>query len=369
VPAGVAALALAPLAAGLVAHRAPWRAWAETASRPALVFAAQSAAVTAGQPIFDAATLAFTESHRVLAVTPGTYRTLEDDGGRRTVREWRLGAGEGLTLRPGDRLAVEAGARLRFEAGKRVPGVAASGVAWASPRDQHAPLALLRAIAVAVTLLGGALALVRVPARAGRALAWGPVVVLLAVLAPATAGVYAVWAAPEVGLGAPPTAPLVRLSVALPPGANRLADAATAGGLLALFLAAAGALREGMRDGLPAAAGGVKRMLEPALWIAAVVLAAAAAHGVADAATLLGLGLGLGAAAVAAPALAAGDGRAVLLGSLAGLATLVAVHVVARGVGAGSPLGETLARYPALLAAPAAWIVSRCCRHGAGLTQ
>lgn len=360
VPVGVAALLVVPLVIGLTSSRPPWRAWTEIASRPALIFAAGSSAVTAGQPMFDPTTLVFTESHRVIAVTPGTYRTLEDDGGRRTVREWRLGSGEALTLRPGDRLTVEAGARVRFESGKRVPGVAASGVAWASARGQRPLVTLVQALGVVVTLVGGALALVRAPASAGRALAWGPIVVLLAALAPAAIGVYAVWAAPEVGLGAPWAAPLVRLSaVALPPAARAWVSAAVAGGLLALFLASAGALRAILRDGVPRASTGWRRTLEPALWIGVVALAVAMAHAPADPSTLLALGLGLVAAAVTAPGLAAEDGRAVLVGSLAGAVTLAAAVLAARGFSAGSSLGETLARYPALVAAPLAWTVAR----------
>jgi hypothetical protein len=85
----------------------------------------------------------------------------------------------------------------------------------------------------------------------------------------------------------------------------------------------------------------------------------ALAHAPADPSTLLALGLGLVAAAVTAPGLAAADGRAVLVGSLAGAVTLAAAVLAARGFSAGSSLGETLARYPALVAAPLAWTVSR----------
>jgi hypothetical protein len=358
VPVGVAALLVVPLVMGLTASRPPWRAWTDIASRPALIFAADSMAVLAGQPIFDGTTLVFTESHRVVAVTPGTYRTIENDGGRRTVREWRLGSGEALTLRPGDRLVVEAGSRVRFEPGKRVPGVAASGVAWASVRDQPPLVTLVQALAVAVTLVGGALALIPAPASGGRALAWGPAIVVLAALDAAAIGVYAVWAAPEVGLGAPWPAPLVRLpAAALPPAASRWVSAVVAAGLLALFLACAGALREILRGGVTRVPAGWRRTLEPALWTGVVALAVAMAH--AESAMLLTVGFGLGAAAVAAPGLAAQDGRAALVGSLAGAMTLAAVVLVARGLWADSSLGETLARYPAVVAAPLAWTVSR----------
>jgi hypothetical protein len=355
VPVGVAALAVAPVAVGVAAGLAPWRAWSETAVRPALVFAAGSVAVTTGQPIFDDATLAFAESQRVVTLTAGVYRTLEDDGGQPAAREWWLAAGESLMVRAGDRLLVPAGARLRFEAGKRVPGVAASGIAWASEGDPHALVVLPRALGVAVALLGGAVALVRPPGPARSGLAWTPFAVLVAALAPAASGVYAVWAAPELGLGAPWVAPLIRLpAVALPPDAGRWAGVAVAAGLAALFLALACALRESL-----AAAAGRPRALDAGVWAAVVIVAVALAHGPVDAATVFWLGLGLAAASVAAPALATGDRRAVLVGSLAGGAALAVVVVAARGLGPASALGETLGRYPAILAAPLAWTVAR----------
>src|SRR5205085_8645465 len=150
------------VAAAVSTGLAPWAAWADAAARPALVFSAESRWVTDGERFVRRTTLAFDEGQRVVAVTAGTFRVVEHDGGRPVVRDWKLGGGDTLTVRPGDTLTVEAGSRLRFEPGKRVPGAPASGPAWgdAAPRAS-----LARALALLATLTLGACALVPSPAR------------------------------------------------------------------------------------------------------------------------------------------------------------------------------------------------------------
>src|SRR5438445_345838 len=135
----------------------PWAAWREAAGRPALVFSGRSAWVTDGERFVRHATLAFDEAHRVVAVTPGTFRVVERDGARRVVRDWGLAAGDALSVRPGDTLTAEPGSRLRFEPGKRVPGAAASGSAWAAAATRVSPTP---ALGVLATLALGACALV-----------------------------------------------------------------------------------------------------------------------------------------------------------------------------------------------------------------
>src|SRR5207253_1014082 len=110
------------------------------------------------RPLEGSTTLVFTEPHRVTALSPGVYRVIEDGAQRSVTREWRLAAGDALTLRPGDRLALAAGTRIRFEPGKRVPGSAASGVAWAEPPERRSPGTAAHALGAALTLVGGALA-------------------------------------------------------------------------------------------------------------------------------------------------------------------------------------------------------------------
>src|SRR5581483_11772267 len=209
---GVLALLATLAAIGHATHVPPWRAWSEVAERPAFAFAAGSPWVTEGRPLPVATTLRFTEAHRVTAAAAGVFRVRDHDGGRAAVHEWRLAAGDGLTLRPGDELLVPAGARVRFEAGKRVPGAAPSGVAWADPPARHGGLAVAASAALALTLVLGAAGLVRRPARAGVAGALAaPALVVAAVLGAGAWGVYAAWGVPELGLGAPRALPLLTL--------------------------------------------------------------------------------------------------------------------------------------------------------------
>src|SRR5205823_6472588 len=83
--AGGGALLLVLVAAGATMGITPWAAWREAAGRPALVFSGRSAWVTDGERFVRRATLAFDEAHRVVAVTPGTFRVIEADGARRVV--------------------------------------------------------------------------------------------------------------------------------------------------------------------------------------------------------------------------------------------------------------------------------------------
>ena len=76
-------------------------------------------------------------------------------------------------------------------------------------------------------------------------------------------------------------------------------------------------------------------------------------------------GCGLAAATVAAPRLAGGDSRAGLAGSLAGGAAFVGVAAVGGQLPAWA---GAVAAYPALLAAPLAWMVVRAAgRRGAAV--
>src|SRR2546430_4924996 len=113
--AGAAGVVLPLVVIGAVAVAVPpWTAWSRTASRPALTFGERSAWVTDGRRLERSTTLVFTEPHRVTALNPGVYRVVEEvvegDAPRSVTREWRLAAGEALTLRPGDRLILQAGA-------------------------------------------------------------------------------------------------------------------------------------------------------------------------------------------------------------------------------------------------------------------
>lgn len=351
---GPGALAVAWLALLVVAHAtglAPAPAWAAVASRPAFRFAAESPWVVSGGTFPAPGTLAFAEPHTLRAVRPDVFGVIVSDSGTPTVREWRPSSGDTITLRPGDRLVYPAGARLIFEAGKRVPGAPPSGAAWASPAaGPPRRLQFLESLGLAVTFIGGGVPLLGLAAPTTRAGAAAGLSLLLAGLGWAEGwAVYAGLAAPDLFLGSPRAESLVLLPTFAPGGAmgRRL------GGLvvvvaIVLLAATAGALRERVaagRDGLPGAL---------ALWSA--VFAVAVAAGLWARAPWLLLALALGLLASTLGPLAAGPAApppARAVACVAGLAGFALAAVGGRLL--GGPLAETLARYPALLGAPAAW--------------
>jgi len=357
--AGGAALLLVLVAAGAALGVTPAAAWGQAAQRPALVFTGRSAWVTDGERFVRRATLAFDEAHRVVAVTPGTFRVIEADGTRRVVRDWRLAAGDAVSLRPGDTLTAEAGSRLRFEPGKRVPGAAASGSAWADAATRASPAP---ALGVLATLALGAFALV--PAG-GRRMAAAPALTLALSLGAASWGVYATLAAPEAGLAGSPAEALLSLPRAASLSAHGLwpggLAALVALGLLALFAAAANGLRErvGEAAGPP----------WPTVWTVTMLAAAIAATvPVVDPWTPLAAGLGLAGAAVAAPRLGGADGARIgpwpasAVGGVAGAA--VFAGLMALGARLPGP-AVALREVPVLVAAPAAWLVVKVLRREA----
>jgi len=338
-------LLLAPAAVALAAG-SPLTAWQRSGMRSALTFASESAWVVAGERFARATTLRFAEGQRVVVLTAGVYRVVERDVAPPTVREWRLTAGEALTLRPGDELSVEAGARLRFEAGRRVPGAPASGIAWADA-VARGPRMLPLAAGAVVTLLGAALVLVPT-ARRGRAAAAGPLVLLAAVSGALTWGVYAAGAPDLVLAGALP-APLLRLpALALGPSGAPLAW--LTGLALVLMLATASvALHQRLTVCASAA-------LE--VWVGAVVVATALAVWPLDPWRVLTLGLGLAAAAWA-PARLATSAAGALAGPIVGGVAFVALAALP-ALAPGAPAWlDALARYPALMAMPVGWLVAR----------
>jgi hypothetical protein len=344
----VASLLLALGGFALRTGAPPWTAWSHGGLRPTLTFSEASGWVRDGERFARAKWLTFVEGQRVTALTAGTFRVVERDAARPTVREWRLTPGETLTLRPGDELSVEAGARLRFEAGRRVPGAPASGIMWADA-PARGPQMLPAALGGLVTLVGGALALVPATARGGVRAASAPLVLLAAVTGATGWGVYTAAAAPELALGGSLLAPLLRLpTLALGPrtGGPLAAAAAVAVGLL--LVSATIALRKRL-------AITVRR--EPLAWAAAVVLAAALALSPLDPWRLLTLGFGL-AAAMWTPSLLVSGRVAAVAGSLvggvafAGLATLGALALAPAWLGAVTP-------YPAVVALPLGWAAAR----------
>jgi hypothetical protein len=329
----------------------PWRAWSQVASRPALVFSERSGWVTHGRPVAAATTMVFEEPHRVTAITAGVYRVIERNGTADTMHERRLEPGESLVVRAGDRLAVEAGMRVRFERGKRVPGVAASGVLWADPDARRGLGALGRALGLALTLVGGAMAVVAPiapPTTRGAAVA--VTLPAIAALSAAAGGVYAVYLAPDVVIGATLVAPLHELPVLAIDGYRAASVGAMLGaGVLGLTAASAWAIAVRTRR---LASIGATRWPRSGRMVTAVLIAAAAVGALLplDGWRLLLLALGFLACVTAAPAVASAGARATTIGGVTG-----ALVFIVLALGAGRLGLAVLAAYPALLAAPAAW--------------
>jgi hypothetical protein len=345
---GGAALVLGLLTLASATALSPWTAWRDAAARPALVFSAHSPWVSDGGWFARRATLTFEEGHRLIAVAPATFRVVEHDGTTDVVRDWRLAAGDPLSVRPGDRVTVEAGSRVRFQAGKRVPGAAPSGAVWADAGASPG----VGSVAALLTLVLGAIGLVPAAGRRGFV---APATLLTLALAAACWGVYAVATAPEVMLSGSVAEPLLGVSSAVP-GARHLALLGVVA-LVALFVAAAGALRERV-----AVLAGARATV---VWLTIVAVAAVASLWPFDPWLLLLAGLGIAAATLAAPRLAgAGVARVAgwpvqAIGALTGGVTFAAV--AALGARLPAALGF-VADWPVLLAAPAAWLVVKLLR-------
>jgi hypothetical protein len=353
----LAGLVLVVATLGASVGRSPWAAWSEVASRPALAFAETSPAVSEGRRVATPTSLLFAEPHRVTALSPGLYRVVESaegrDGRPPTVRDWRLGPGETLTLRPGDRMTLPAGARVRFEPGKRVPGAPPSGVAWADPPDRRSPRALAESLGLVLTLLGGAVALVgprSLPAVRATAGAW-LLLVLFGVVAAAW-GVYGVHAAPELALGVPGTTAVISMVAAADPRFSRALGVAAMVALVALFVATVAVLR-----------GRIAALIDPkartTVWVGLLAAAAAASLWPADAALLFLTGCGLATSAAVVPALTGNRRRSRALGAAVGAGVFVGLALAADHLPDGAAV---VGLYPALLAAPLAALL--CYRPG-----
>jgi hypothetical protein len=337
----------------------PWGAWKDVASRPALTFGARNPWVTEGRTLAAPTTLEFTEAHRVTALSPATYRVLEP--GR--FREWRLRAGESLSLRAGDHLVIGAGARLMFEAGKRVPGAAASGATWADPPERSGLSTAVHALGAALTLVGGAVALV-VPERALtiRGVATGSGLVLAFVLGALCLGVYGAYSAPGLSIGAPALAAVFGVPDAVVPGrAGSALVVLSAVVLLLLLSATVLALRGVLGRAWGEASTGESSGTHPGALTDPTVafLVVAASIGSlwpGDASRALLAGLGLTASAAVAPRVAGDSPEARLAGSLAGVIAFAGLSVLGARLPAWADVAWT---YPALAAAPLAWVVVR----------
>ena len=318
------ALVLLPLAPVVLAAGLPWAAWGTVASRTALTFAEGSTWVTQGRALAAHATVTFNEPHRVVAASPGTWRVVERDAAHVAIREWQLGRGDALTLRPGDELLVDPGTRVRFEAGRRVPGAPSSGMAWADGEHRPALSALILSVGAVMTLVGGGVALAPAAPLAGATALIAPGVLLAFVMSAALWGLYGVALVPELSLMRGAFAPVIEvLARTAGPPSRPVFLGLVVLGVVALFVGVMLAWRARLFAALADGAEAIGRpTLSATARVAAagvvVVLATAVAAGAADAWRLFAGGLGLAAAAVIAPRLAAVDPRGQAVGAVVG---------------------------------------------------
>jgi hypothetical protein len=351
----VASASAAAVVVGVVAGTAPWSAWSAAASRPAVVFAEHGAATTGGRAVTVPTTVAFTELHRVTAVSADNVQVLPGEGGGLNGRERRLDRGQSVTLQPGDRLALGAGSRIRFEDGKRVPGAIASGVVWADPRRRRTAGAAGELIGLSLTMLAGACALLPPVARPRRRDAvLVPVLIATFTGTAAVWGVYTMYWAPGLLVGTTLLTPLVELPPLLGERGGLLAGA-VGGTLVALFVATAGALSDRVAAIVGGSATPARRGASLVVWSVVCVAAAAIGLWSADAWRLLVGGLGLLASGWIAPALATSRPRAATGGAVAGTLVFGAIA----GLAAVGSLPPSVGAYPALVAAPVAWGAAR----------
>ena len=358
------ALAVSAIALVQASEAGPLEAWDRVASRAAFRFSASSPWVTTGRPLDrvapNGAGLVFDEEHRVTAVSAGALRVRSQDGARTSHREWEMGPGQSVTLRPGDRLEAASGVRVRFEAGRRVPGAPVSGAAWA----RAGPPDLVPRLGLGLTLLGGAVALLRPRRRPPRSAALLSGAALLAVLLWAEAwALYGALTVPELLLAANGLARVLDLpGLALGEGPGEP--------YLALLRHRArwrafSPRRWASGPPSPGSATSPRQVVRDAgLWAAVFAVSGALALWPADpwALTLLALGL---AASVVAPILLVparpGSARGPLGAGLIGLALFIALTLFGRLGDAPPDIGPLLA-YPALIALPAAVVLGRLWR-------
>jgi hypothetical protein len=237
---------------------------------------------------------------------------------------------------------------------------------------------LLESIGAAVTLVGGALALI-VPAATARRGAPAPASLpptspsrlpasgslpapaslLFIALTGVSWGVYAMYAAPELSIGSGPLTAIVQLAPVVEPELAAALVTVVGLGMLALVCAVACGLWQRTRE-IAAAWSGGRAVIVVVGWLALCAVALGASVRPTDPWAAWLAGVGFLAATWVAPSLAAREPLAARIGAIVGAVTFVAVAVTAAV--AGWPV---VAAYPALVAAPLAWLTAIVVRRRA----
>jgi hypothetical protein len=233
---------------------------------------------------------------------------------------------------------------------------------WADGRPRAAGETLVVWAGAAVTLAGGGLALAPLRPLVGGAAIVAPTMLLAFTIGAALWGVYGISLAPDLALMPRAFAPLLEVATRL--ATSRSRDALVAlvvTGVAVLFVGLALAWRARLAA-LFVEIGTLCRRPAPSplARLAGTVVAVAVATALAmlgrDPWAIFSWGLGIAAAAVAAPRLARGGRRGEVVGTIVGSVTFVAVFA---GAGALPTAAAAVATYPALAAAPLAWVAAR----------
>jgi len=363
-----ALLVIAALGVGLplvllarVAGVGPLDAWRVVAARPAFTFPPGSPWVAVGRDLGFAQgrrALHFQEEHRLTAADEAALRLGTRDGRQTTERTISLAAGQSLTVRPGDRLEATPGARLRFETGRRVPGAPDTGVAWAA----GARAGLLQRLGLAVTVLGGGIALLGPPlvGRPSRRAVAGVGMALVGVLWLAQGwAVYTALRAPEVFLGGISPERLLDVPALVLASRTSVSRAQTmlVIAVAAGFLASTVALRARLSAADTTGGGEIGRDL--GLWSMVFGVAALASLWAVDPWRLALAALGAAAAVLVPAALLPGAASRPVAATAAGLAglTAFALLLLAGRLGGGGSWLDPVCEQPALAAVPAGIVV------------
>jgi hypothetical protein len=237
------------------------------------------------------------------------------------------------------------------------PPAAVSGADWAQPASHPPVRALAWLAAVTVAFMGGGIALGDAGEVRSRVEAVAATLVAgLIGVAGVVWGVYTAHLAPDVVMGSPRLAALARAPLhGLRAPLSTVATAALAVGLGASFVLAALALQRVMVRALGTAPAG--RTAWSGFALTLLPAGVLALTGI-DAWALLILGFALAAATLTAPALAASDARAREVGAVVGALVFVTAAVML-----GLPRADdVVGAYPALVAAPLAWLAARAVR-------
>jgi hypothetical protein len=354
------------LVAVMLATTPAWpRVWTDVASRPRMVFAAESPWTREGWPVrgrgAEVAVRAG-ETQRLVLLGRGRVRVQlwEGEAGSREVR-----ADSEVTLRPGDRLVVPPGFPIRFEAGRSIPDAPASGPDWLDPPGPRPDWGGLGGLALTLLLGGLGMAPVHAALSGGRrrgTIVLAPMLVVAGCIGLPLWTLYALWLTPEIFIGGVAAAELFELPTlvtgldgAQAPLAALAKGAHAAAGMAAILTALLAVPRDLGRAAAPvvvAAAAGLTAAVPADPWRILV-----AAFGFAAAAGAPGALLASWSERVSPRALAAG--AVVGAGAFAVLAALALVPLARAG---DASWGAWVVAWPVVVAAPAnalvVWLLS-----------